>query len=136
MGSHFVQTVERYKRPMFFPNSSIKTMGLVTVKRNFPRLKELKGQKASLRKYILTQANAELVNCICECCLNVLNGNVKITKKQRKALLPYGKILRALAQRGVPVETRRQRILQRGGSFLPSLLTPILLLLAKLLKHG
>lgn len=111
-------------------------MGLTNLKKHFPQLKELKTQRKAIRKYILTQANAELVNCICECCLNVLNGNVKITKKQRKVLLPYGKILRMLAQRGVPVETRRQRILQRGGGFLPALLVPILSVVAKLLKNG
>ena len=115
---------------------AVSIMGLTKLLKHFPQLKELKAQKKLVRKYILTHASADLINCICECCLNVLNGNVKINKKQRKALLPYGNILRELTQHNVPVETRRQRILQRGGSFLPALLVPILTVFAKLLKNG
>ena len=109
-------------------------MGLTRLKKLFPQLKALNNKAA--RKHILAVSSADLINCICECCVNVLNGNVKLNKKQRKALTPYGKILRTLAEHRVPVETRRQRILQRGGGFLPALLVPILALVAKLLKNG
>ena len=110
-------------------------MGFAALKKHVPQLKTLKRATPTQRKHILAQANTELVACICECCLNILNGNVKITKVQRKKLSRHAKTLRTLANRGIPVNKKKKIIIQKGGSFLPALLVPILSLVASLLGN-
>ena len=106
-------------------------MGVALLKKLIPHLKALKQANAKRRKDILKTANDQFVNCVAECCLNVLNGNVKITKPQKKKLSRYAKTLRTLAKRGIPVKQRRTLLIQKGG-FLPALLAPILTLVAHL----
>ena len=106
-------------------------MGIATLKKHFPQLKLLKSATPKRRKHILKAANTGLVNCIGECCLNVLNGNVKINKSQRKKLSRHKKTLRTLSKRGIPVQKRRKVLIQKGG-FLPALLAPILSLAVSL----
>ena len=100
-------------------------MGLARLKKHIPQLKALKKASPKRRRKILIDANAELIKCICECCLNIINGNVKITKAQRRKLSRHAKTLRALAKRGVPTNRKKKLIVQKGG-FLPALLAPII----------
>ena len=108
------------------------TMGFARIKKHIPQLKLLRKATPKQRKSILERSNTGLVNCIGECCLNVLNGNVKITKPQRKKLSRHAKTLRALSKRGIPVQKRRKILIQNGGGFLPALLAPILSLAVSL----
>ena len=85
-------------------------MGFAALKKHVPQLKTLKRATPTQRKHILVQANTELITCICECCLNILNGNVKITKVQQKKLSRHAKTLRTLANRGIPVNKIHKNI--------------------------
>ena len=108
-------------------------MGIATLKKQFPQLKILKVAKPKQRKELLTQANSELITCICECALNILNGNVQITKTQHKKLSRHAKTLRTIAQRGVSNKKKKDIVIQKGG-FLPALLAPISTLVASLIR--
>jgi hypothetical protein len=46
------------------------------IKSNYQALKLLKTAQPKLRKAIISNCNQELLNCISECILNVLNGNL------------------------------------------------------------
>ena len=47
-------------------------------KSNYHALHVIKTAETRLRKAFITNCNKELVNCISECVLNVLNGNLKL----------------------------------------------------------
>ena len=95
------------------------------LKRHVDELKVLKKAKPKLRQSILKAADNQLIHCLCECCHNVLNGNVKLSPKQKKALQKHKKHLRKLTLKKTPVKKRRAILVQNGG-FLPALLAPII----------
>lgn len=101
------------------------------VKRNLPLLKILCGAKPAFIKTLLKSAPPDLTSALCECSLNILKGNVKLTPTQRKQLSRHKQSLRALARKGTSIKKRKQ-ILQKGG-FIGALLKPVLSVLGGLL---
>ena len=91
------------------------------VKSNYHALHVLRPAERKVRKAIISNCNKELVNSISECILNVLNVNVKLTgcntRKLRKHKVTLGKV----ADRRVPLSTKKKLIVQRGGFLLPLL---------------
>ncbi len=94
-------------------------------------LKVLAHCSAKQRKAILHNVSPKLLKCLCECSLNILKGNVKLTLSQKRHLSRHKQMLRTLADRKTPVKKKKQLLVQKGG-FLPALLTPILTTLAGL----
>lgn len=87
-------------------------------------LKFLGRAKPNTVKPIIKAASPELVRALCECCHNVLKGNVRVTPAQKKRLSRHKRNLRALVQRKTSLKKRKQ-ILQEGG-FIGALLGPVL----------
>ena len=83
------------------------------------------------RSWIKKNCSKDLVNCICECSLNVLKGNVRLTPAQKKKLARCKSSLRTLVSKKTSLK-RRQAIIQKGG-FLGALLGPIASFLGGLL---
>ena len=79
---------------------------------------------AKLRKAILEYADAELISALCECAHNILRGTLRLTSREKVRLRRYTSDLRTIANRKTAV-TRRRRILQQKGGFLPALLAPL-----------
>lgn len=77
------------------------------------------------RKALLRKADPTLVKRICECALNILVGNVPLTKTHKSRLRKHAHTLRALAKPNVNFTRKKNLIVQRGG-FLPALLAPII----------
>ena len=75
-------------------------------------------------KAILKNATPQLIHTLCECCHNVLKGNVPLTKHQKTRLRRHKTSLRELTKKKLTVKKRKQ-ILQRGG-FIGALLGPVL----------
>jgi len=63
---------------------------------------------------ILKSAGDDLIKCICDCTLNVLEGNVRVSPKQKLKLKRHKKALRDLAKKKVSLIRKRQ-IIQKGG---------------------
>ena len=76
------------------------------------------------RKALLRKADAKLVRRICECALNVLIGNVPLSKGHNSRLRKHAKVLRKLAS-DITLQRRKNIIVLRGG-FLPALLAPLI----------
>ena len=55
-------------------------------KKHVSTLKLLHKAKPSLRKAIISNGNDELIRCICECALNVLQGHVPISQQHKNCL--------------------------------------------------
>ncbi|KAL8583655.1 hypothetical protein ACOMHN_037378 [Nucella lapillus] len=87
--------------------------------------------KPPVTKDILKDASPDLVRVICECCLNVLKGNVALPPRQKKTLSKYKQALRTLTRKNTPAKTK-QRLLQKGD-FIQHLLKPIIAVLSSVL---
>ena len=72
-----------------------------------------------------------MINGLCECCLNILKGNVHLTPKQKRRLAQHKRTLRLLANRRTPLTSRKKALTQKGG-FLGALLGPIVSTVASL----
>jgi hypothetical protein len=76
---------------------------------------------------VMKTASPELVRILCECCHNVLKGNVQLSATQKCRLRRYKDSLRELTQTRLSIK-RRKAILQQGG-FIGNLLAPIVTVL-------
>ncbi len=85
----------------------------------------LKDCSPNTRKQILKKSNKELVQTICEVCLNVLHGNIKVSKQNKKFLQKHKKTIRELASSKHSIAKKRKTLIQKGG-FLPVLLGSVL----------
>ena len=102
-------------------------MGFGRINIHIPKLTQLQKTKTiKERESILRKASSALICAICSCCLNVLNGVVSLTKKQREALKPFRNLFIQLIDHSVSLETKRELLIKRGG-FLPKLVDIILL---------
>lgn len=70
-------------------------------------------------------ADPELIKAICDCSMNILNGNVPVGKADKQRLERYKKELRAMSCPQRKLALKRKFVIQRGG-FLPALLGAIL----------
>ena len=70
-------------RTCIFPDESPPVIyvdiGDETHKANYHILHVLKSSETKLRKDIISNCEKDLVNCISECFLNILNGNIELT---------------------------------------------------------
>jgi hypothetical protein len=83
---------------------------------------------------IIHTSDKELICCICECILNFVNGNVKVSDEELKRLKKYKKILRELLNKYKPLKYKKKIIFQHGSGFLPILIPTIIQALASFLN--
>lgn len=81
--------------------------------------------KPKFRKVLLKACDKEEINFICECIYNVLKGKVPLEKENRNKLHKYKNILRKLVSKGKN-KLRKNIIVQKGGAFLPIILSSVL----------
>ena len=74
---------------------------------------------------MLRKADAKLVRRICECALNMLVGNVPLSKGHTSRLCKHAKVLRKLVASDITLQRKKNTIVQRGG-FLPAQLAPLI----------
>lgn len=96
----------------------------MAIRKQLPLLKKLCKCNKKAKKQLLLEGGKSLQLCLRECALNVIRGNVPLSKHQFKKLQKFKKYLRQLSQKKTSLK-RRLHIEQRGG-FLSSLLLPIL----------
>lgn len=83
-------------------------------------LKEM-GKMKSKRKF-LKKCPIATIKTLCECALNLLQGNIPISNGQKKRLTPHKRSLRKLADKKLPLFKKRALLVQRGDGFLGFLL--------------
>ena len=97
----------------------------------FPKL-----SRASRKSLLQKDASNELVDAVCEICLNVIKSNVCMTEAQKIRLSRYKNIIRTLGSKNKsPAHRKRKRniLVQKGGSFLPLLFTLVTPFITRLL---
>ena len=85
---------------------------MIKVKRNVDFLKTLCQCKPKLRDTLISNAGKEQVITLCECILNVLNGNVHIDDALVKKLKKYKKQFRLLSGKHSTSKKRKAIIKQ------------------------
>jgi hypothetical protein len=78
-----------------------------------------------MRKQMIQSASKEVIDTVCECCLNVLKGTVPLSPHQKKCLGKHRHVLRQMVQKKIPIRQKKKMLVQRGG-ILPLLLGPLL----------
>ena len=100
------------------------------LKKHLELMKILHKAKPKLKKGILANVDDDVIKCICECCLNILKGNVEITDQQKVKLHRYKRQLYALCERK-PLKAKRA-ILNQTGGLVPAVLGPLLAIVGSL----
>jgi len=91
------------------------------LRRHLPLLKRLVKLPDRQKKSFIKTADKSLVNSICECCINILNGCIPLSSYQ-KAKFKRNKLnLRRLVLKKTALGKKR-KILQKGG-FLSAILS-------------
>ena len=93
------------------------------VKRQAPVLRVLAKAHPHVCQSILRGADKDLLQCLSECALNVVKGNVPLTVAQKNKLIKYKQKLRKVADKKVSLK-QKHKIIQTGG-FAAALLAPI-----------
>lgn len=96
------------------------------VEKNVDFLKILSKCKSNMRKVILTNADKDLINTICECVHNCLNGNIELNNEIKTKLKRHKNDLRNLVGRNKSLKIKKKILSQKGGAFLPLLLSTVL----------
>ena len=102
--------------------------------KTFEKVRILSVATPKARKRLVCEGNREIVDCISECCANVLKGNVPLTSKQTSDLCRHKEKLRLVARKKTGLKEKKE-IIQKGG-FLGSLLVPVAAVLGNLLLGG
>ena len=100
--------------------------------KTFRKVRILSLATPQVRKQLVDKGNKEIVDCISECCLNILKGNVHLTSKQKSRLEKHKEQLRAVANKRVNVKKKKE-IIQKGGFPLTAILAPVASVLGSLL---
>lgn len=98
---------------------------MASVKKHLPLLQLIRVAKPKLRKSILSNCDLELIQTIDECIFNTLNGNIQLTESEKKNLKKFKCVLRKVLNAKGGLNNKKKIISQSGGSFLPTLLQPI-----------
>jgi hypothetical protein len=93
------------------------------LKAHLETLKKLRRCGKKQQKTILTEGGKPLQLCLQECALNVLKGNVPLTKGQFKKLKSHKNSLRQLSKKRT--SHKKRLLIEQKGGFLPLLLAPI-----------
>ncbi len=98
-----------------------------------PYLQVLAKGNATQRQGILNGASRELIFCLCECALNVLNGNVPLSSSQKKKLSKHKLRLRQLVKKNTSISKKKRLLKYQKGGWVSALLGPVLGVLGSLL---
>jgi hypothetical protein len=91
-----------------------------------PLLKKLSAADKKERATIILKAPTCFIRFLCECGLNVLKGNLKLSDDQYQKLRPHRRLLLFLSTPSLSFKVRRRAFLRKKGGFLP-VVAPVLL---------
>ena len=100
--------------------------------KNLELLKVLNQCNKPEQKQLLKSIRPTVVNAICDCIHNVLQGKVSISPSQKKTLQSKKNVLRQLVNKKNKAGQRKKLLIQHGAGFLNSILGPVLNTLAGL----
>jgi hypothetical protein len=100
------------------------------VKNYLPTLRRIHRLNEKTRREYVKKCDKGFLDCLSECALNIIKGNVPLNERQMKTLRREKNNLRQLSMKKTSLKKKR-RIVQKGG-FLGALIPPILSVLGGL----
>ena len=114
-------------------NSNLNISPLVS--NNYSFLRSLSKTRSShKRKKLLKKATVEQLLSIAEIAINILRNRFHLTQRQKRRMLPFAQSIREISRIRSERGARRQLVQKGNGlplALFPSLLTPIILELAR-----
>ena len=89
-----------------------------------------------MRKQMIQTASKDVIDTVCECCLNVLKGTIPLSPHQKKCLAKHRHVLRQMVQKKIPIRQKKKMLVQRGGIPILPLLVLLLGTIGKPLLKG
>jgi len=102
------------------------------LKETFQKVRLLSLATPKARKQLIRDGGREVVDCVSECCMNILKGRVPLTPKQKTNLCKHKQQLRTVALKKVSLKKKKE-IIQKGGFPLAAILVPAAAALGSLL---
>ena len=114
------------------PNLALAMEGRIKKKSAFLR----KFQKCTNQERVkhLKAASPNQIKSVCECALNVLNGNVPVHGRLLHILKPHQKVLKQISYGKGTIQSKRRLLIQKGG-FLPALAAALIPLVGGLVER-
>ena len=78
------------------------------------------------RKKMIQESPKEVIDCVGECCINLIKGNVRLTNAQKNQLRARKQHIHLLSSKQVPLVEKKKIINQKGGALLGLLLKPLM----------
>ena len=60
------------------------------------------------RKKMIQESPKEVIDCVGECCINLIKGNVRLTNAQKNQLRARKQHIRLLSSKQVPLDTKKK----------------------------
>ena len=84
----------------------------------------------AITSQIIKYSPDSVIKLICNAALNAAQGDVSLTRKQKRLLSKYRAFLATLIRKGEPVQKKRKLLLQKGGGIIglviPAILSAVL----------
>lgn len=90
--------------------------------------------KTKQKSAFLKKCPNSIIKGVCECALNLLKGNIPVSKRQKNKLAPYKRTLRRLGNTKVPLFKKRRLLVQKGEGFLSILIPAAVSVLSTLIN--
>lgn len=78
------------------------------------------------RKKIIQECPKEVIDCIGECCVNIIKGSVRMHPAHKKPLQAKKQLIRRLSSKEVTPDEKKKILNQKGGAILGVLLKPLI----------
>ena len=65
------------------------------------------------RKEMVQESPKEVIDCVGECCINLIKGNVRLTYAQKNQLRARKQHIRLLSSKQVPLVTKRKILIRK-----------------------
>ena len=103
--------------------SSYQCVSMKRLAENFHFIRKCKDARCNKRfRHVIKNANPEEIRTLSETAKNLLLGNIPMTPRQKLKLKPHKKKIKYLALKKNSI-SRKKRMLQRGGFWIPLLAT-------------
>jgi hypothetical protein len=97
-------------------------------------LRRFKKCSTKERKKYLNDASASEITSLCECALNISNGNIPLSSKHLKKLKPHRKLLHEISFGKGTIRRKKALLSQKGKGLLTALATVVLPLIGSLIS--
>ena len=96
------------------------------IKKNLPMLIVLHSSSKAEKKELLKHLKPDTIKAICECSINIINRNLKVSDQEERKINRNRDKIRELVNPKTSQKKRKEILLQERGAFLASLLAPVL----------